>query len=131
MNWNRRIPRKKPVRSFSEVFNLQSTKSCSENSEKPKEIIFSKPDASVKTVVAEVPSIAKGVSFRILWARPSSRKKRVWEGDGLLTIENGVAILLDDNGKIIGTSASPAPNLLLPGSIFMYVFSLCIFISIF
>ncbi|GIY56844.1 DNA repair and recombination protein RAD54B [Caerostris darwini] len=39
--------------------------------------------------------------YNVLWCKRSSKKHKIWEGDGILIVKNRSAILKDSNGKVI------------------------------
>ncbi|XP_046993457.1 DNA repair and recombination protein RAD54B-like isoform X2 [Schistocerca americana] len=44
--------------------------------------------------------------FNVVWAKQSTRKHKVWEGDGVLEVEGKTVILKDVGGKILGQSSN-------------------------
>ena len=40
--------------------------------------------------------------FSILWRKPTQKKNKTWDGDGVLTLQDGVTTLYDDSGKQVG-----------------------------
>jgi DNA repair and recombination protein RAD54B len=52
--------------------------------------------------------------FSVLWRKITNKKNKIWDGDGVLVVTQGYAILKDSDGKDIGRTACKTP--LLPGS---------------
>ncbi|KAF2271863.1 uncharacterized protein EI97DRAFT_427451 [Westerdykella ornata] len=64
---------------------------------------------------ASVPADQGGRYYTVLWRKCTTKKNKTWDGDGVLAITNGYAVLLDsDTGKELGKGACARP--LLPGS---------------
>ncbi|GFY72511.1 DNA repair and recombination protein RAD54B [Trichonephila inaurata madagascariensis] len=51
--------------------------------------------------VSDSSSFGKELHYNVLWCKRSSKKHKVWEGDGILIIKNRSALLKDSNGKVI------------------------------
>ncbi|KAF2997839.1 helicase [Curvularia kusanoi] len=61
------------------------------------------------------PNDSNGSYYTVLWRKPTTKKNKTWDGDGVLAVVNGVAILTDsESGKELGKAACNRP--LLPGS---------------
>jgi len=54
------------------------------------------------------------VYYNVLWRKPTNKKNKTWDGDGILRITGGFAFLQDENGRDLGKTACPGP--LLPES---------------
>ena len=53
-----------------------------------------------------------GSYYEVLWRKPSNKKHKTWDGDGLLSVINGQAQLRDDSGKEIGRMKHDQPLVL-------------------
>ena len=51
---------------------------------------------------ASVDDSAAARYFSVLWRKPTQKKNKTWDGDGVLTLRDGVATLYDDSGKQVG-----------------------------
>jgi DNA repair and recombination protein RAD54B len=61
------------------------------------------------------PSSPNDQYYRVLWRKYTTKKNKTWDGDGVLSIVSGVAVLTDsDNGRELGRG--PCMRALLPGS---------------
>ncbi|KAF2715593.1 hypothetical protein K504DRAFT_457746 [Pleomassaria siparia CBS 279.74] len=69
-------------------------------------------------VANPAPSLSSGKNARyytVLWRKYTTKKNKTWDGDGVLSIVGGIAVLADtETGKEIGRGACGRP--LLPGS---------------
>uniref|UniRef100_A0A146LH21 DNA repair and recombination protein RAD54-like n=1 Tax=Lygus hesperus TaxID=30085 RepID=A0A146LH21_LYGHE len=45
-------------------------------------------------------------SFSVVYGKPSKKKHKVWDGDGILEVDGKSAVLRDTNGKIIGQTGN-------------------------
>ncbi|GAB7356101.1 hypothetical protein MBLNU459_g6706t1 [Dothideomycetes sp. NU459] len=52
--------------------------------------------------------------YTVLWRKVTNKKNKTWDGDGLLVVSGGYALLKDADGKGMGRTACKVP--LLPGS---------------
>ncbi|KAH7025591.1 DNA repair and recombination protein RAD26 [Macrophomina phaseolina] len=52
--------------------------------------------------------------FTVLWRKPTAKKHKTWDGDGILCLSNGSAHLLDASGRPMGKTMCSKP--LQPGS---------------
>ncbi|KAI9802058.1 MAG: helicase [Piccolia ochrophora] len=52
--------------------------------------------------------------YTVLWRKPTTKKHKTWDGDGVLSIRGGFALLQDVSGKHMGKVSYNSP--LLPGS---------------
>lgn len=52
--------------------------------------------------------------FNVLWRKPSSKKHKTWDSDGILVVRGGFAVLQDVSGSELGRTKFSGP--LLPGS---------------
>lgn len=85
----------------------QRTSSDSASDRKPLQPVSNTPSAS--------PSDPNECYYRVLWRKYTTKKNKTWDGDGVLSIINGNAVLADsETGKEIGRAACGRP--LLPGS---------------
>lgn len=72
-------------------------------------------DANEPTPPHTPPVEADGNYYTVLWRKPTTKKNKTWDGDGVLAVVNGVGTLTDsDSGKDLGKGACNRP--LLSGS---------------
>lgn len=62
-------------------------------------------EAEGNTDVGLVNDSSKRV-FNVVWAKQSTRKHKVWEGDGVLEVEGKTVVLKDIGGKLLGQSSN-------------------------
>lgn len=74
-----------------------------------------KPLQPVSNTPSTAPSDPNECYYRVLWRKYTTKKNKTWDGDGVLSVINGNAVLADsETGKEIGRAACGRP--LLPGS---------------
>jgi DNA repair and recombination protein RAD54B len=54
---------------------------------------------------------ANAIYYAVLWRKPSARKNKTWDGDGILCVRDGHAFLKDDKGKDLGRTSCKGPLL--------------------
>lgn len=120
MNWAYTQPMKKPIRTIQEVLDMMvKVEDSPTGSMSSAEIVELKENAAVSSIPISLISNDTGVTYQVLWAKPSGRKKKIWEGDGQLKIKDNSAVLYGEDEKIISSTSAPSPQLLFTGSIFM------------
>ncbi|XP_077301098.1 DNA repair and recombination protein RAD54B-like [Arctopsyche grandis] len=120
MNWAYTQPMKKPIRTIEEVLNMMAKVEDSTTGPTPSpEIVELKNNVAVSSVPILIPNDIGGATYQVLWAKPSGRKKKIWEGDGQLRIKDNLAVLYGEDEKIISSTSAPSPHLLFSGSVFM------------
>lgn len=69
---------------------------------------------SIPTVA---PSLKDGSEsyYNVLWRKPTNKKNKTWDSDGIVRVAGGFAFLQDVDGKVLGRSPSTGAPLL-PGS---------------
>ncbi|KAF2203468.1 hypothetical protein GQ43DRAFT_454413 [Delitschia confertaspora ATCC 74209] len=80
-------------------------------SRKPLNSLLGNPRPSPSTTPIE----GHGRYYSVLWRKYTQKKHKTWDGDGVLSVVNGNAVLEDsDSGRELGRS--PCARILLPGS---------------
>jgi DNA repair and recombination protein RAD54B len=51
------------------------------------------------------------IYYAVLWRKPTARKNKTWDGDGILCVRDGQAFLKDDKGKDLGRTSCKGPLL--------------------
>ncbi|KAG8528846.1 uncharacterized protein KY384_006535 [Bacidia gigantensis] len=80
----------------------------------PREPLVEDQNRSNTIKVAGHPNSESESYYNVLWRKPTAKKHRTWNGDGILQVKDGWAYFTDDTGREMGKTVCDRP--LLPGS---------------